>query len=345
MTGAQRRQASWLRKAAQSPWHHELFALLRRIDAAAAGQPRIGDARMPRHERVRLGQQPSLAFAPREIASIGARAGRVLLQVFGLGTLGPNGALPLHYTELVRARLHAMRDGASRDFLDLFHHRAFTLLYRAWAQAQAAAGLDRRGDESFTRHVASLVGDAACQPAAPWPAHARWASAAQRMRRTRSPRGLCAALQDYFRVPVGIEEFVLQWLDIDAAERCRLGVDDRGCRLGDAAVLGERIPDRQGRFRIVLGPLSLSQYLGFLPSASGGEAFAALHACVRCFVGLDHAWDLELQLHAAQAPCAALGRPATLARCAWLGDARAGADVGATVRVVFDVEAYDAGRR
>ena len=81
------------------------------------------------------------------------------------------------------------------------------------------------------------------------------------------------------------------------------------------------------------------------PCLEYDSAYAALHACVRCFVGLDHAWDLELQLHAAQAPCAALGRPATLARCAWLGDARAGADVGATVRVVFDVEAHDAGCR
>ncbi len=338
MSAALRGRASWLRRAAQSPWQCELFALLRRLDAAAARQPRIGHACVPRHERVRLGQQPCLAFAPSEIAGIRARAGRVLLQVFGLGTLGPNGALPLHYTELVRARLHALRDGASADFLDLFHHRALTLLYRAWAQAQAAAGLDRRDDESFTRHVASLVGDHARQPAAPWPAHARWASAAQRMRRGRSPMGLCAALRDYFRVPAHIEEFVLQWLDIHPSERCRVGAEDRGCRLGDAAVLGERVPDRQGRFRIVLGPLGLSQYLGFLPSSSGNGALAALRACVRCFVGMEQAWDLELRLVAAQAPRAALGGPAALARCAWLGDARSAAVDGGWVRVVIDVE-------
>lgn len=330
---------AWLKQACRQPWRHELFALLRRIDAASPRLPRIGCASMPGDEAVRLGQTPSLMFAPREIARIAALPGGAWrVDVFGLGMLGPNGGLPLHYTELARERLHAARDSALADFLDLFHHRAFTLLYRAWAQAQAAAGLDRRDDEVFTRYIASIVGDAPGLPVADWPAHARWASGAQRLRRARDPQGLRAALQDFLRVPVSLREFVLQWLEIDPSQRSRLGRAGRGARLADAAVLGACVPDRQGRFSVCLGPLRLQDYLDFLPRRDRASRARAVQACVRGFVGMDLAWNLELILHADEARCAALGGPDTLGRSAWLGRAHAAADARGLLRQVFDAE-------
>lgn len=341
------RHADWLRRAGEQPWRHELFALLRRLAAAAPDAPGPGHARWPREESVRLGQAPSLAFAPREIAGIQLTPSGCRVDLFGLGMLGPNGALPLHYTELARERLQTTRDAALVDFLDLFHHRAITLLYRAWAQAQAAAGLDRREQEVFTRYVSSLAGDRLPAPAAPWPAHARWASAAQRLRRSPAPQGLCAALRDYLRLPVRLREFTLRWLAIDPAERSRLGAPDRGARLGDAAVLGDRVPDRQGCFTLSLGPLTLAQYLDVLPQRGRGACFEAVHACVRGFVGMEQAWELELVLPASQTRPAALGAPDALARNAWLGDARAAADAQGWLRVVFDAEGMfeAAGRR
>lgn len=338
-------RADWLHRAVEQPWRHELFALLRRL---AAGRPDVagpGHARRPGDDIARLGQAPSLAFAPREIARIDLTPSGCRVELFGLGMLGPNGALPLHFTELVRERLHTTRDAALADFLDLFHHRAITLLYRAWAQAQAAAGLDRRDQEVFTRYVASLVGERPRAPVSPWPAHARWASAAQRLRRTRDPRGLCAALRDYLRIPVRVREFTLQWLPIEAAERSRLGGSGRAAGLADGAVLGAWVPDRQGRFTLCVGPLSLRQYLEILPLRGKGECFEAIHACVRGFLGMDHAWDLELMLPASQTRPAALGAPHALARNAWLGQARAAADAQGLLRVVVDAErAFAAGR-
>ncbi len=325
----------WLRRAEQEPWRYELFALLRRLCAAAAARPRIGEACLPRQEFVRLGQQPSLAFAPREIAQVRAGTGQVRVQCFGLGMLGPNGALPLHYTEFVRERLHASRDSALADFLDLFHHRTLSLFYRAWAQGQAAAALDRPQDERFTRYVASLVGDSVRQPTSAWPAHARWASAAQRLRPVRTAQGLRSALRDYLCVGVQIEEFELQWLRIQASERTRLGARDRGARLGDAAFLGAWVADRQGRFGIRVGPLSLAGFLDLLPGA-GGRALPALSACVQGFVGQELDWSLCLLVRATELRCTALGGPQALARDAWLGDPGAAADAAGLVAVRFE---------
>ena len=325
----------WLLRAEREPWRHELFALLRRLCAGCADRPRIGEARLPRQEFVRLGQQPSLAFAPREIAQVRVGSGQVRVLCFGLGMLGPNGGLPLHYTEFVRERLHAARDAALADFLDLFHHRAMSLLYRAWAQAQAAPSLDRPRDDRFAHYVAGLVGDTARQPASPWPAHARWASAAQRLRPVRTAQGLCSALRDYLDVEVRLDEFELQWLQVQPAERSRLGGGDRGACLGDAAILGARVPDRQGRFRIRLGPLMLARFLDLLPGA-GGETLRAVEACVRCFVGRELDWSLRLLVRASEARTARLGGPDALARSAWLGDPRATADPAGLLAVQFD---------
>lgn len=130
------------------PWRYGFLALLRRIGADARIDP-IGKARRPQAEPFRLGQQPSLAFAPREIASVGDANGRLKVRLFGLGMLGPNGPLPIHVTEIARDREESRRDPTLGNFLDIFHHRYLTLLYRAWASAQAAAGLDRPDDERF----------------------------------------------------------------------------------------------------------------------------------------------------------------------------------------------------
>ena len=234
----------WLLRAEHEPWRHELFALLRRLCAHAVEHPRIGEASLPRQEFVRLGQQPSLVFAPREIA----------------------------------------------------HPR---------------------------------------QPPSAWPAHARWASAAQRLRPRPSAQGLSSALRDYLQVPVRVDEFELQWLELHPGERSRLGARDRGARLGDAAVLGARVPDRQGRFCIRVGPLGLAPFLELLPG-SGGRALQALAACVRGFVGHELDWSLRLLVRGAELRAAALGGPDALARSAWLGDPRASADSAGLVAVQFN---------
>src|SRR5262245_16319774 len=87
---------------------HDLFAVLRTLEAARTDLPRVGRALRPAHESVRLGQEPSLAFAGGAVASVAdhdeadarkangtasSKIARVLVHCFGM--LGPNGPLPL----------------------------------------------------------------------------------------------------------------------------------------------------------------------------------------------------------------------------------------------------------
>ncbi|OXI71323.1 type VI secretion system baseplate subunit TssG [Burkholderia sp. MS389] len=298
------------------PWRFGFLSLLRRIGANPAVDP-VGTARRPRSEPFRLGQQPSLAFAPREIASVQEAAGRLKVRLFGLGMLGPNGPLPIHVTEWAREREESRRDTTTVDFFDIFHHRFLTLFYRAWASAQSTAGLDRKDDERFSFYIASLTGhDTAEIARRPLPSHARLAASAHLVRESRDADGLRATLEHYFGVPVAIDEHVFHWIAIDPADQGRMGRPGPAATMGQAAMLGRVAPDRQHRFRIVIGPIDLDAYLRFTPQ---GEDLPRLVEWVRAFVGYELEWELELRIKPESAPPAVMGGRQRIGWSGWLG--------------------------
>ena len=116
--------AGLFRALGETPREHDFFAVLRHVEALRPELPRIGTALRPAQEVVRLGQDPELDFAPSalESFSVGARSGpRLGVRFFGL--LGPQGPMPLHFTEYVRERLRFRGDATLARFLDVFHHR------------------------------------------------------------------------------------------------------------------------------------------------------------------------------------------------------------------------------
>jgi len=327
--------------AQQHPWRHSFLSLMRILDANDKSAPHIGTSQRPQQEKFRLGQQASLAFAPREIARVFQKDGATHIHLFGLGMLGPNGALPIHYTEQVRERTEARRDQTLADFLNIFHHRSFTHLYRAWAQSQAAAGLDRCEDESFTNYVARLAGDEPSElQSSPLPPHARWAGAAHRVRGPRDPEGLVSTLRRFFDVPVKLEEYRLQWMPIEPQDVCQLGATHESAMLGGGAMLGEKVPDRQTRFRLIIGPLKMDAYLRLTPQGSAtGKDLPALVELVRSFIGFEYVWEVELLIQGDTAPASVLGGSTQLGWSTWMSQETA-AMPQAVTGMVLEPENY-----
>jgi type VI secretion system protein ImpH len=349
--------APMLERLREAPWRFGFFALLRRFGAANVHQPRVGLASRPQQEAFRLGQAAALIFAPREIAeavlpgdterrppgSASPRSGNnpllPMVRVYGLGMLGPNGPLPLHYTEIVRDRSENHGDTTLLDFLDLFHHRYLTHMYRAWAQSQAAAGLDRADDEVFSRYVARLTGHDPLEIRdSVLPAHARLAASTHLAREARNPDGLAATLARFFAVPVQLQEFVLHWIRIDDEDRSHLGQARASSVMGVGAMAGEVVADRQNKFRLVLGPLDLAQYLRFTPQ---GRDLPALVEWVRGFVGYEFVWEVELRVRNDSTPPARLEDGEKLGWSTWLGGAEGkGPAANCIVGMVFEPEQY-----
>jgi type VI secretion system protein ImpH len=223
--------------------------------------------------------------------------------------------LPIHATEIAHDRKEHRKDTTLVDFLDIFQHRWMTLFYRAWASSQAAAGLDRPAAESFSRYVGLLSGtDPGEVAGSPLAVHARLAAAAHHIREARNPDGLTSTLAHFFGFRVRMEEFILHWMTLEPAERTYLGKPGPAATLGGGSISGEKVPDRQHKFRLVLGPLDMAQYLRLIP---GGRDLPVLIEWVRSFVGFEYVWEIELRLKPRVAPPPLLGSGERLGWSIW----------------------------
>jgi len=323
----------------ESPYRYDFYQTLRRLECVFDTKPRWGHARRPADEAVRFGQEPELSFAPSPLASFqSGRDGRPpQLQVRLFGLFGPNGPLPLHITEYARERLRNFNDPTLSRFVDVFHHRLITLFYRAWAQAQPHVNRDRPGEDRFAAYLGSFFGmaPAAFRKRDALPDHAKFFHVGALIRHTRNAEGLRAILQHFCRVPVEIEEFVGHWMMLAGRERTFLGRDSS--TLGSSAVAGGRVWDRQCKFRLRIGALTLPQYEAFLP---GGALIQKLVDWVRLYLTFELEWDVRLILRQDQVPPLTLGRSGRLGWTTWLGERRAGTHAD---DLCFDAEAF-AGR-
>ncbi|AJJ12359.1 hypothetical protein CH64_3125 [Yersinia rohdei] len=313
---------SWYQEA--EPWNAGFISMMRVNAARTPDMPAPGKAMLPEQETFRIGQSANMAFAPREIAHVEMKDGKMDLQLFSLGVWGPHGAMPLQMTELAYTRAE-MHDHTMTDFVDLFHHRALSQLYRAWFVSQDTSSLDRQDDEKFSFYVGCLAGlDLKELMHSPLPVHAQLASSAHLIREARNPEGLVGALQYYFEVPVRMVEFAQQWIFLDKDDQTQLGDGASAMLLGDGAILGNTVLDRQHKFELILGPLSLQQYLRFSPS---GQDLPILREWVRHFVGFEYAWEVQLLLAANEVPVASLAGESQLGYTSWLARNDTSADV------------------
>jgi type VI secretion system protein ImpH len=320
--------ADVLREIADAPHKYDFFHAMRLIEAAHPDKPRMGTARRPVDEPVRLSQAADLSFAASSIASLSLtdRGGKPRVEVRFFGLFGPNGPLPLHMTAYARERRLHHHDETFSRFADLFHHRLLLLFYRAWAQAQPTVSLDRPGADRFADYVGSLVGvggaDWRGRDAAP--DHTRLAFAGLLSRQVRNADGLAHLLSGYLNMAARVEQFVGRWMPLPEGERTRIGRRASSRRLstsqlGSSAVLGRSVFDRQHHFRIHIGPLNLRAFEALLPV---GSALPAVQALIKQYVGLEFGWDLRLELDKKQVPACRPGRYGRLGWTTWLGAPR-----------------------
>lgn len=298
---------------------------------------RIGEDAHPAEEAVRLRAATALRFPVGEVAALvpaeqrsderrhaqaadyrgeerrtakPATPPELVVNIMGLA--GPSGVLPQHYSETLLSSLRA-RNMALRDFFDLFNHRLISLFLRAMGKYRLPALYERHdgsGDDPVSLSLRGLIGLATphLRGRQEVPDETLLYFSGAFAHAARSAAALEAMLSEYFRRPVTVAQFQGHWLSIAADERSRLaGPDDAGasfCTLGDNAVIGERVWDVASTFRIVLGPLTYSQFASFLPE---GRSLRHLAALVQFHVGPGLGFDVQLILMAGEVPALQLG--------------------------------------
>ncbi|CAH0354590.1 type VI secretion system baseplate subunit TssG [Aquabacterium sp. CECT 9606] len=199
-----------------------------------------------------------------------------------MGLLGVTGTLPLHYTESLAQRELYQKDHAARAFMDVFSHRAVMLFYQAWKKHRLHIQYEGDRRQRFMPVVLALAGigqkalrgrlDTERTGVAD---EALAFHAGTLQQRTLSARQLQQLLQGYLDVPVALEQFVGRWYTLPEAGRQYLGRPGHG-GLGQSAMLGERVWQRDLRMRIVLGSLDHVRFRRFLPGAPGALALREL---------------------------------------------------------------------
>ena len=304
-------------KLEEDPYAHSFYQVLRYIDARSTLLKPIGRNNLPKHEPVRMRQEPSMSFAPSNLTKVERQPGRPsTISILGFGLFGPNGPLPLHITEYAHERMHHHKDRTLSAFADIFHHRLITLFYRAWANSQTTISLDRK-DSAFTRHVASLISlgvDSLLERDEIYD-HLKFYFAGHLARQSRNPEGLVLILKNFFGVDVELKEFIPQWIEIHPEHQIQLG--QSALALGKDTILGSRVKAAQHKFRLAFGPLKLDEYRQFFPK---GQKSKELVSWVRQYIGIELAWDVQLLLDKNEVQSIRLGQTGSLGFESFLGN-------------------------
>jgi type VI secretion system protein ImpH len=315
-------------RVARAPESYDFYQVLRRLESLYCDRPerpRLGAASRPADEPVRLGQDPSLAFAPRVLAGLfpGKHGAPPRLAVNFFGLLGPNGPLPLHLTEYARERERHVEDSTMARFFDLFHHRMMLLFYRAWSTAQPTVGHDHPASNRFVTYVGAMAGLGlpTLRGRDDLPDAAKFFYAGHFGAQTKHAEGLEAMVGQFFQMPAQVEPFMGSWLEIPTGHQWRLGTPGvQGGALGGSTIAGRHVWSRQQKFRVTLGPLNRGQFQRMLP---GGASLKRLTALVRNYASDEHLWDLRLVLdEQTEEPCR-LGK-SLLGWTSWLGKPKIG---------------------
>jgi type VI secretion system protein ImpH len=319
----------------EAPWF-DFFQAVRLLHRLSRSRARDGRDGVPVGEVVRFKTRPTLAFLPAPVLALEPPAetgGPAEMTVAALTLTGVRGPLPARYTELLidRGREH---DHTLAAFLDLFHHRFLSLFYRAWERCRPALELERAWDETqpssnaaahapdpFSAHIFALMGlgMAPLRGRHDFPDEVLSYYVGLFAQRHRSAVALEALLGEFFGLPVVVVQFVEHVLKLDPADRSTLGASGRNNGLGFDLIMGDRITDVAGKFRLRIGPLSLAQFRELSP---GGAVFRRLVQMTRLFVGMGLIFDVQLVLRAEEIPRCKLASVADvgprLGRDAWM---------------------------
>lgn len=253
-------------------------------------------------EAIRFRHDSSLAFAASDVSQIRAVeiAGRALVEVVTtfLGLSGAVSPLPSYFVEEIEQE----EDGVTRELLDIFHHRVLSLFYRAVKRYDFPAAFDREGPDPWTARALALLGYdvTAGKASLPLPLWQLLHLAPMLAGRRCSSARLTSVLGEVLRPFLGtgevtIIQFVGSWVPTDPRQRLQLG--KANSTLGVDTLVGSRMYDRTGKFRIQLGPLTRGDYERFQHDAGLRDLIVRT---ARLLAPAQLEFDLELMLGAAR---------------------------------------------
>ena len=322
--------------AARRAGFYPLMLLLERLEKDRSP---VGTGGSPGEEGIRFKHDPALSFSSADVSQVEVRTGRLdpdtlergkdfyEVTTSFLGLTGSASPLPSYLGE----ELLQEEAERTRDFLDIFHHRLLSLLFRALVRYDVANGWVSDGSDAWSRRLLSLVGFDVERPSRLPPWRLLRLSPLLNDGEVTAP-ALEVAIADLLDDEAGVkvEEFVGTWALLEPSDLTSLGRSR--AQLGRDLLLGRSVFDRAGKFRIVIGPLTRASYLRF---GEGSEALRRIASLVAAVLPGTLEYEVVLWLEREAAPClelSSLGRT-RLGKDSWLGGQRREARIPVRVPV------------
>lgn len=313
MAGSDRAPSSHLITTllARAP-HASFYQLVFLLEQLYQPKTAVGTAGSARDEVLRFRPDLSFAFPVSDVAALEqprTTPPQFRLTTTFLGLYGTTSPLPPFYTEDLIARDD--RDDPVRAFLDIFHHRLLSLLYRSWVKYRYPVQFQASGADQFSQRLFAFLGlgTEAFTNTTTLPSSRLLRYAGLLNQRPRSAAALEGLLSDVFdEIQVRIEQCTGQWVPIPPSQRAELGRpscilekqrQSSDTILGQQCALGEQIFGRQTSFRITLGPMNHESFLNLSP---GRDGIRLLSALVQFFAQDRFDVDLELILDGDEVP-------------------------------------------
>jgi len=289
-------------------------AVLQVIEHLREAHPLLDDDAL--YDQLEFQANPGLGFAAHDIDRVeffmeqGQLRARLRLNVLGL--FGAGSPLPAFYGE----QAFAERSGGNptRDFLDLFHHRLHRLMLPIWRKYRYRACFRAGANDRFSEQMFALIGLGAaairgvcqvdCKRLLPY--------LGLLSLRVHSAALIESVLRYYFmHEALFLEQWVARTVEVCQTQRNHLGRANSA--LGDDLVLGHRIADRSGKFRVHVRALCWERFHDFLPT---GSAYQPLRSLVRLTLRDPLDYDLSLMLAQGQIKALHIGEN-TVCRLGW----------------------------
>ena len=231
------------------------------------------------YDHVEFQANPSLGFPGSDVDRVeffnehGQLRARLRFNLIGL--VGASSPLPAFYGE------QALGDGEdgnpTRHFLDVVHHRLQRLMLPIWKKYRYRASFQSGALDPFSAQLFALIGlggeDIRQAKELNWKRLLPYLGLLSL--RAHSAALIEAVLRYYFKhAELTIEQCIERRVEILEEQRNRLG--RANSLLGEDLVLGERVRDRSGKFRIYIRQLNWERFHEFLPIGFGYQPLCAL---------------------------------------------------------------------
>jgi len=268
-------------------------------------------------ERLRLKASPAMSCPPADLKQISDSkdSGRVEVTATFLGLFGADTPLPPTFAEHIAGIALEPSGERVRDFLDVFHHRMYSLLFRGWKKSRPV-GTGKTDLSPVYDRLLSATGYSG-KLGLGGPTMPRLAESRLKVLRARTASGLEEFLRLRMGVPCTVRQLLPRMAVIPTDQRSQLG--QRNCRLGADLIAGTRIGDRN-KICLQLRADDRGHWANLAPK---GRARQELGRAVNDYLNEPVDRDVEVSMGASHVSAPQLGsRNAAIGRDSWLGRPR-----------------------